>query len=176
MPAALPDAEDVVRRLSSMAGAAAGLEGCDVVDVEVRRRPRKTSLVVTIDSPEGVSVDVCAQVSRRLSDDLDAAATELADDYGFREPYVLEVSSPGLTRPLKRLDDYRRFRGRLALVTLRRPLDGANQVRGVITEVSDAGDIRLEDERDGSEVNLPWALVARGRLDFDPAKPPQRRV
>src|SRR5258708_12948040 len=98
-------------------GALVGL-GYELVDLE---SSRSGLLRIFIDSPRGISVEDCARVSRHLSN---ALAVE-GIDYER-----LEVSSPGLDRPLKRLEDYRRFEGRDASVKLKLPRAGRPRVRG----------------------------------------------
>lgn len=87
--------------------------GCELVHVEVKGGV----LRLILDRPEGVSLGDCEHVSRQVSAFLDVA------DFG-RSRYVLEVSSPGLDRPLYRPRDYQRFLGRLARVTVEDPETG----------------------------------------------------
>src|SRR5262245_66375908 len=76
----------------------------ELVDVEVGGSPRGLIVRVLVDKPGGVSVEDCARVSRAVGDDLEAADA-------FPGRYTLEVSSPGINRPLKRREDYERFAG-----------------------------------------------------------------
>src|SRR5205823_9818653 len=107
-------AETVVEKVREIAGRVAADRGLEIFDVQFRREAPGMVLRVQIDRPgpaasaeESVSVEDCARVSRDLSAILDV------DDV-VPTAYTLEVSSPGLDRPLRREDDYRRFAGRRA--------------------------------------------------------------
>ena len=123
--------------------------GYELVDLE---SSRGGLLRVFIDSPRGISVEDCARVSNHLSR---AFAVE-GIDYER-----LEVSSPGLDRPLKRLEDYARFAGSKASVRLKLPLDGRRRYEGTLSGVED-GRVVLEVE--GRRVSLAFADIDRARL------------
>ena len=123
--------------------------GYELVDLESSRG----GLVrIFIDSPRGITVDDCARVSNHLSR---AFAVE-GIDYER-----LEVSSPGLDRPLKRLEDFERFAGSKASVRLRLPRDGRRRFEGVLAGVED-GEVVLE--VDGERLRLAIAEIDRARL------------
>ncbi len=92
----------------------------------------RTLLRVYIDKPEGVTLDDCEQVHQSLGHALDV-------EDPIPHAYTLEVSSPGLDRPLKRREDYRRSLGKLVSLKLRRPFDGQWRVVGRLIDVSDEG-------------------------------------
>lgn len=102
--------------------------GFELVDVELSGRGRHAVLRVYIDGPEGVTVDDCADVSRQLSGILDV-------EDPIPERYVLEVSSPGLDRPLTKREDFQRFIGEEVKVRTRRPLDGQRNFKGRLIDV-----------------------------------------
>jgi ribosome maturation factor RimP len=110
------------------------------------------------DSDAGVTLDDCARVSEELSTVLDVEDV-------LPESYTLEVSSPGLDRPLRHADDYRRFAGRLAKVVLAEPVNRqtafAGRLRGVEGE-----DVLFESEG-GKAMRLPLRLISRARLDVE---------
>lgn len=126
----------------------AGL-GYELVDLE---SSRGGLLRVFIDSPSGITVDDCARVSNHLTR---AFAVEGID---FER---LEVSSPGLDRPLKRLEDFGRFAGQKASVRLRMPRDGRRRFEGVLVGVED-GNVLLEVE--GEQLRFALAEIDRARL------------
>jgi ribosome maturation factor RimP len=126
----------------------AGL-GYELVDLE---SSRGGLLRVFIDSPSGITVDDCARVSNHLTR---AFAVEGID---FER---LEVSSPGLDRPLKRLEDFVRFAGQKASVRLRMPRDGRRRFEGVLVGVED-GNVLLEVE--GEQLRFAVAEIDRARL------------
>lgn len=88
----------------------------ELVDVEYVKEAGDWYLRAYIDKPGGITIDDCELVSRRLSDLLDEA------DY-IKDAYILEVSSPGLTRPLKKDKDYDRNIGKLIDIRLYQPVD-----------------------------------------------------
>jgi ribosome maturation factor RimP len=123
--------------------------GYELVDLE---SSRSGLLRVFIDSPRGITVDDCARVSHHLTR---AFAVE-GIDYER-----LEVSSPGLDRPLKRIEDYARFAGRDASVKLKLPVDGRRRFEGRLIGVED-GRIVLEVE--GHRRQLAFDEIDRARL------------
>ncbi len=127
--------------------------GYEVVDVEMASGG---VLRVFIDRPEGIRMEDCELVSRQLSHAL------AVDDVDYRR---LEVSSPGLDRPLRKLEDFVRFAGSEVVVRLKRPLEGRRNFEGI-----------LEVEGDGRFGLLlvepaPEAPGARGRRRVAPARP-----
>lgn len=123
--------------------------GYELVDLETSR----SGLVrIFIDSPRGISVGDCARVSHHLSR---AFAVEGVD---YER---LEVSSPGLDRPLKRVEDFARFTGRDATVRLKLPRDGRRRFEGRIEGVEDG---RIVLEVDGVRQVLAFDEIDRARL------------
>ena len=123
--------------------------GYELVDLE---SSRGGLLRVFIDSPRGISVEDCARVSNHLTR---ALAVE-GIDYER-----LEVSSPGLGRPLKRPEEYGRFAGSKASIRLRLPREGQRRFEGVIAGVEGDG-VVLEVE--GKQVRFAFAEIDRARL------------
>ena len=101
--------EDLRERVRALADSVLTGTGIWVVDAEIAPAGRRTIVRLYIDKPGGVSVDDCARVSRSAEDALDTEDV-------FSGAYVLEVSSPGMERPLKSVADWRRFAGRQAAV------------------------------------------------------------
>ena len=123
--------------------------GYELVDLE---SSRSGLLRIFIDSPRGISVEDCARVSNHLTR---AFAVE-GIDYER-----LEVSSPGLDRPLKKLADYQRFAGREASVKLKLPRDGRRRFEGKLAGVED-GNVVLDVE--GKRQVIALADIDRARL------------
>src|SRR5579864_1590293 len=99
-------------KIRAIAGRVAATYGVELVEVELKGGGKARTLRITIDKPEGVTHEDCANVSREVSTILDV------EDAVPGQSYTLEVSSPGLDRPLKRPEDYQRFTGsRLKLTT-----------------------------------------------------------
>jgi ribosome maturation factor RimP len=123
--------------------------GYELVDLESSRG----GLVrIFIDTPRGITVDDCARVSNHLTR---AFAVE-GIDYER-----LEVSSPGLDRPLKRLEDYARFAGQVASVRLKLPRDGRRRYEGRLAGVED-GNVVLDVE--GQRCSFAFGDIDRARL------------
>ncbi|MEW5792090.1 MAG: ribosome maturation factor RimP [Pseudomonadota bacterium] len=102
--------------------------GYELVDVEFVRAGRQPLLRLYIDAPEGVTVDDCALVSRQVSALLDVEDV-------IPGAYRLEVSSPGLDRPLKRREDFVRFAGHKVNLRLHQPMDGQRRFVGELVGV-----------------------------------------
>jgi ribosome maturation factor RimP len=135
-------------RESWLSDTLAGL-GYELVDVETNRGGL---LRIFIDAPQGIGVEDCARVSNHLSR---ALAVE-GIDYER-----LEVSSPGLDRPLKRPEDFRRFAGQLASVRLKLPREGRRRYEGRLQGLED-GEVVLEVE--GERRRFALADIDRARL------------
>jgi ribosome maturation factor RimP len=111
---------------------------------------------------DGVTVDDCTRVSRALEEYLDEAE-------GVADRYVLEVSSPGVERPLVRTRDYERFAGREVGVRTSRPLSGGSrraegELVGLVTD-DGVEKVRLK-QKDGSVIDIPREDIARTHLIF----------
>ena len=135
--------ETVVAKARELASRVAGSYGLDIFDVQFHRRGTGMVLRVQIDWPgaaataeETVSVEDCAVISRDLSAILDV------EDL-VPTAYTLEVSSPGLDRPLRLIEDYRRFSGRRAKLVMREAIDGQMFFKGRIGGV-EASDVLIE--------------------------------
>ena len=123
--------------------------GYELVDLE---SSRGGLLRIFIDAPAGITVEDCARVSHHLTR---AFAVEGVD---YER---LEVSSPGLDRPLKRIEDYARFAGQKASLRLKLPRDGRRRFEGTLAGV-DAGSVILEVE--GARVSFAFGDIDRARL------------
>jgi ribosome maturation factor RimP len=141
--------------------------GLDIFEVELRREGGQQVLRVVLDRPgpnrtaeESVSLDDCARVSEELSAILDV------EDVVPAERYTLEVSSPGLDRPLRHADDYRRFAGRRAKIVLSEPVARQTAFAGRVLGIEGDDDVLFESEG-GKQVRLPLRLITRARLDVE---------
>ncbi|HKM18032.1 MAG: ribosome maturation factor RimP [Firmicutes bacterium] len=126
----------------------------ELVDVEYVKESGRYFLRVYIDKPGGVTVDDCHRITVSLSEQLD-----LADP--IDHAYTLEVSSPGLDRPLKKTADFRRNIGRRVTIKTYQPFNGQKQFEGKLVAVED-GVVKLDvGER---QVELPYEQIAKARL------------
>jgi len=158
-----------LERLRGVAARVAESCGLEIFDVQLRRESIGTVLRVIIDRPDrgvperpedAVGIEECQRVSQDLSALLDVEEDELGEA-ALGKNYTLEVSSPGLDRPLRHEPDYRRFTGRLAKVVTSAPLQGQSAFAGRIAGV-ESGDLVLEEGRKTHRV--PIAQIKRGQL------------
>lgn len=142
---------EIVAELAEQLAAPLRLE---IVDVEFRREPGGRVLRVFIDKPGGVTLDDCQALSRRLSAKLDEVDP-------IEESYNLEVSSPGIERPLTKPKDYIRFAGHRVHVRTYGPVDGRRNFTGELLGLEDDDVVVRVDEGD---VRIPLSQVAKARL------------
>ncbi len=151
MTASVPDLTDRLRPVIEAAG-------CDLESLSVTAAGRRTVVRVLVDRDGGVTLDDVAAVSRALGDALDA--TDDAWPGPLAAAYVLEVSSPGVDRPLTEPRHWRRNTGRLVTATRREgtPLTG---------RVVAADDVGITLEVDGAEQTLAYADVTSGAVQVE---------
>lgn len=134
--------------------------GYELVDLEVSRAKGGHVVRLYVDKPGGIGLDELQAVSEEVSAILDV-------EDPIESSYTLEVSSPGLDRPLKSEGDYRRFLGRLARVSSYEPVDGRRHWTGRI-EAVEGGVVSLRLEKEGGLVAaVPFAKIAHGRLEVE---------
>jgi ribosome maturation factor RimP len=158
-------ASDVVGQVRALAGRVADSYGLEIFDVQFRREGQGLVLRIQIDRPgpaataeESVSVEDCAHVSRDLSAMLDVEDV-------VPDAYTLEVSSPGLDRPLRHADDYRRFSGRRAKLVMREAVDGQKYFKGRLDGVD--GEAVLIEADDGRRHRVPMGVITRANLEVE---------
>ena len=161
--------EELVFELRAIAQRVVCSYGLEIFDVQLRRESTGWVLRVILDRPqtngeatidpalESVNLGDCQRVSRDLSAVLDV-------DFTFDHAYTLEVSSPGLDRPLRDLNDCRRFVGRLAKIVTTKAVDGLHHVAGRITTVE--GDEVIIDNGHRA-YRVRWSIVSRARLEVE---------
>lgn len=145
---------EISARLRRMLEPAVALHGCELVAVEYFPQGNNQTLRVYIDKQDGVTVDDCERVSHQISGVLDV-------EDPIAGHYLLEVSSPGLDRPLDGARDFERFRGREARLRLHAPLNGQRNFKGLLMGVRGE---QVVLEVDGREIELPLRDIDRARL------------
>ena len=150
-------ADTVDKRVEAVALPVLDEMGLELVEVQYRREQHGWVLRLIIDKQDGVSLDDCATVSREISQLLDI------EDF-VDQAYNLEVSSPGLNRPLKSMTDFQRFTGRKAKIKTIEPIAGEHVFIGRIKK-TEGETIILEVGR--REVAMPFSQVARARLEIE---------
>lgn len=128
--------------------------GLELWGIEHLTRGRSSLLRIYIDSPQGITIDDCERVSRQVSGILDV-------EDPLPGEYTLEVSSPGLDRPLFGFEHYERFVGEVVNLRLRAPLDGRRKFKGVL-EKAEADQITLT--VDGALVDIPFAQIEKANI------------
>jgi ribosome maturation factor RimP len=156
--------ESIVERVRAVAARVAASYGLAIFDVQYRREAVGMVLRVLIDRAgsvdprESISVDECARVSQDLGAILDVEDV-------IPTSYTLEVSSPGLDRPLRQVEDYRRFAGRHAKLVMRPPVDGHSFLRGRLEGVD--GDAVVVRAEDGTAHRVPMGSITRAHLEVE---------
>ena len=129
-------------------------EGYELVLVEFQAEARGKILRLYLDKAGGFGLEDCVYVSRQLSDLFDVAL----EDVG---PYQLEVSSPGIDRPLGKESDFNRFKGEKAKIKTRRPVAGRKNFTGVLLGIKD-GVVHMSIDEDS--VAIPYNQIQKARL------------
>ena len=149
--------KEIVDRVWAVANPILSDEGMELVDIEYRRESKGWILRLTLDKEGGVTLDDCSRVSHEVGRSLDV------EDL-IQNPYTLEVSSPGLTRPLRTEKDFMKYRHRLIKVKTLDPIENRRQFKGRLLGVSEK---RIEIEIDGGVFQIPLSNVGKANLEFD---------
>lgn len=129
--------------------------GYELVGVEYLSQHSPAVLRVYIDSEQGINVDDCAKVSHQISGVLDV-------EDPIRSAYNLEVSSPGLHRPIFRESDFEKFVGHIAKIKLSIPFEGRRNFKGMLNGVEDSMVLIVVDNE---EYLLPYEQIERANLE-----------
>jgi ribosome maturation factor RimP len=160
VPGHLAEIELSVSKLTSLIQPVVEDLGYEFVGLEYSSNPKNPALVLYIDQSGGIAVEDCEKVSREVASLLDV-------EDPIPGNYVLEVSSPGLDRPLFSLSQFEQFADSIAQVTLFAPVSGRRKFKGRILGVT--GD-QVRIDQDGTEVQLEFGNIAKARLVPDYAK------
>ncbi len=132
--------------------------GYEIVEVACVPGNRGMTLRVTIDKEGGVTIGDCAAFSHQLDPRLDV------EDCFPGQSYTLEVSSPGLERPLKKIEDFRRFKGRKVKIKTLRDIGGQRVFRGILKGEHE-GIVRIWSG--GRDVEVPFEEIKKANLEFE---------
>lgn len=157
-----------VEKIRAIVGRVAATHGVELVEAEMRGGGKARTLKITIDKPEGVTHDDCANVSREVSAILDV------EDAVPGGAYTLEVSSPGLDRKLLKAEDYARFTGNRVKLMTREPVSGNRHFEGRLMSFQN-GKLLLETVTDkkkpkpghahpGQKIEIDLANVEKAHL------------
>jgi len=142
------------QRFHEMLAPSVAALGCELLGVQVSRGPRHSVLRIYIDKPEGITLDDCEKVSHQISGVLDV-------EDPIEGEYSLEVSSPGVDRPLFLEQHYQRFAGHRVRIRLSVPVSGRRNLVGTLVAARQ-GDVVVELE--GEQLALPLEQIAQARL------------
>jgi len=151
--------EGTVERVRSVALRVTADRGFELVDVELKQAKSEKLVRIFVDRPGGIGLEDLQSVSQEVSAVLDA-------EDPIEGRYTLEVSSPGLDRPLRGEADYRRFVGRLAKLSSYEPVDGRRHWTGRIVACDD-GIVTLELDGEKASARVPLAKLSHGRLEVE---------
>jgi ribosome maturation factor RimP len=149
----------IVERVWRLAAPLAAQEGMEIIDIEFRSEGGRAGRVLRLylDKEGGPNVDDISRVSRALSDVLDA-------ENAIDTAYTLEVSSPGINRPLKRPEHFARFLGKRIRVRTRDMIEGQRSFLGTLSDVSNDKIVLAQDGRD---YNIPFSVIEKSNYEHD---------
>ncbi len=150
-----------VDRLNALLDPVVRAEGCEIVEVEITGSGRYVTLRVYIDKPGGVTVEDCARVSGQVGLVIEA-------EDAMEGSYTLEVSSPGLTRPLKKPKDWLQNLGKHAQVILKQPIAPLRRQK-FLCDIVQADDVcaKVKLEKNGELLTIPYSNIAKAKLEID---------
>lgn len=132
--------------------------GYELVDIELTGNRSRQVIRVYIEKPEGILLADCVAVSRKLGERLD-------EEDVVENSYRLEISSPGIERPLRKIQDYERYVGHQVRIRLKGRLKGKRKIAGKLDEVED-NIVRIISQH-GEKVSFSLADIAKANLDVD---------
>jgi ribosome maturation factor RimP len=131
--------------------------GMELVDTEFKKEGGNWYLRVFIDKPEGITHDDCQAVSQKLSDLLD-------EKDPIDQAYFLEVSSPGIERPLKKAEDFDKYIGTLVNISTFAPLNGEKSFQGKLEGMEEGNVVLMVNEK---RVLIPYDKISSAKLALD---------
>jgi len=146
--------EEVIAKIIQFTNPLCESEGIELVHVECQRETGGRIIRIYIDKPGGITLSDCTLISRQLSDILDV-------NLDTSWTYNLEVSSPGIDRPLGKPEDYDRFKGKIARIRTSVPQEGQKNFKGLLLGFYD-GTVKLD--VNDKIVNIPFREITKARL------------
>ena len=150
-------AEQIVEKVESVLNPIVAEESLELVDLEFKPSGKRWMLRIFIDKEGGVTIADCEKVNRELGRILDV------EDF-IDHPYTLEVSSPGLTRPLKKREDFARYRGKLCRIVTKERMDDKTEFKG---EIIDVIDDKVEIKGKIDVFTIPICAIKKANLEFE---------
>ena len=149
--------KEIVDRVHAITEPILSNEEMELVEIEYRRESKGWVLRLYIDKAGGVTLDDCTRISQEVGRSLDV------EDF-ISTPYTLEISSPGLTRPLKKEKDFMKYRNHMIKVNTLDPIENRRKFKGKLLGVSEN---RIEIEMDGGVFQILLSNVAKANLEIN---------
>jgi ribosome maturation factor RimP len=150
-------AKEIVDRVRAIAEPILSNEGMELVEIEYRRESKGWILRLYIDKGGGVTLDDCTHISQEVGRSLDV------EDF-ISMPYRLEISSPGLTRSLKKKEDFMKYRNHRIKVKTYDPIENRWQFKGRLLDVFEN---HIEIEMEEGIFKIPLSNVSKANLEID---------
>jgi ribosome maturation factor RimP len=150
--------KEIVDRVRGIADLILSNEGMELVEIEYRRESKGWVLRLYIDKAGGVTLNDCTHISQEVGRSLDV------EDF-ISTSYTLEISSPGLPRPLKKEKDFIKYCNQIIKVKTIDPIENRRQFKGKLLGISEN---RIEIETEGGIIQIPVSNVAKANLQIDP--------
>lgn len=147
---------ETIERIESILTPILEEESVELIDIELRPSGKRWLLRIYIEKEGGVTISDCEKVNRELGRTLDVE--DVLD-----HPYTLEVSSPGLTRPLKNIKDFERYTGKQCRIITSKPVEGRNEFAGEIIGTTGDG---VEIKGKIGVFAIPLCDIKKAHLDF----------
>jgi len=148
--------DEFIKKIWEMVEPVVVAEGVELLEVEFQREPVGYVLRLYIDHPDGVTIDDCARISSVVGDFLDV--TDPID-----HSYNLEVSSPGLDRPLRKVEHFMAHKGSIVKIKTVEPIENRKSFKGSLIGVTEG---RVEMECDGVIFKIPLEAIEKARLMY----------
>ena len=150
-------AESVESNIEKLVDGLIKESGLELVDIELKNQGRSKILRIFVDKENGVNIDDCALLSRELGTLLD-----VNDIISSR--YTLEVSSPGLRRPIKKEEDFKRFSGKKVKIKTKELIENRKNFTGTLRSCENG---IIDVEIDNINYSIPLELVSKANLEID---------
>lgn len=148
---------DIIAKIEGIVSNILQRNGIELIDITYRRESSGNVLRISADTESGITIDECARMNTALSDALDASNI-------IEDRYILEVSSPGLDRPLRSKNDFSKAKGKKIRIYTYMAIDSKKEFIGM---VGDAGQTEVSILTDnGERVTIPFDKISSARLDF----------
>lgn len=152
--AAIEDASKVVAAAWELAEPIFNAEEMELIHIEYQREIGGRVLRLYADKPGGITLGDCSVISSQLGDILDLKLET-------NDAYTLEISSPGIDRPVSRLSDFEKFEGQQAKIKIAQPINGQKKFKGILSGIMESN-VQIKTEKE--TVSIPYQDIIKARL------------